>query len=428
MPESAGSSRAGQHPTRARRVVLALIVSIYVITYMDRVNISSAMPVMQKELGLSIVTVGWIFSSFRWGYALFQIPGGWFGDRVGPRRALACVVCWWSVFTSLTALAWSSTSIGFCRFFFGVGEAGAFPIATRSMSRWMPAEERGFSQGLPHAASRVGAALTPALVVVLMIHFGWRMPFFLFGLLGLVWAAVWYWYYRDRPAEHPGVNAAELELIQRSACAPDVGVHSVPWRAILRSRTVWMLSAMYFCYGYAIDIYLDWFPKYLFDARGMNLKNDGVLCEPAVSGGGGGGSAGWLVFGSVAAPDGESEGCQAGGGGGWVLDCGGGDSAGYVYFAYDCFGVVFLPGGVWAGVDGGGFVGDSDGYWGELCGVGGLDYEYVREPGECDFAGAAGVSGADVWVGCAVCGGGWSLCGGAGVLCPDGSYLRGGDS
>ena len=199
--------------------VLALIVSIYVITYMDRVNISSAMPVMQKELGLSIVTVGWIFSSFRWGYALFQIPGGWFGDRIGPRRALACVVCWWSLFTSLTALAWSATSIGVCRFLFGVGEAGAFPIATRSLSRWMPAEERGFSQGLPHAASRVGAALTPALVVVLMIHFGWRMPFFLFGLLGLVWAAVWYWYYRDRPAEHSGVNAAELELIQRSACS-----------------------------------------------------------------------------------------------------------------------------------------------------------------------------------------------------------------
>ena len=295
MPENPGSSRAGQHPTRARRVVLALIVAIYVITYMARVNISSAMPVMQKELGLSIVTVGWIFSSFRWGYALFQIPGGWFGDRVGPRRALACVVCWWSIFTSLTALAWSSTSIGFCRFFFGVGEAGAFPIATRSLSRWMPAEERGFSQGLPHAASRVGAALTPALVVVLMIHFGWRMPFFLFGLLGLVWAAVWYWYYRDRPAEHPGVNEAELELIQRSAGSTDGGVHSVPWRAILRSRSVWMLSMMYFCYGYSIDIYLDWFPKYLFDARGLNLTRMGFYASlPFLAGAAGDLLGGWF--------------------------------------------------------------------------------------------------------------------------------------
>src|SRR6202453_5414350 len=131
------SNRAGipLKPTRARHVVLALIVAAYVITYMDRVNIASAMPVIQRDLGLSAVAVGWIFSSFRWGYALFQIPGGWFGDKVGPRRALACIVCWWSLFTSLTALCWSASSIGVCRFLFGVGEAGAFPIATRSLSR-----------------------------------------------------------------------------------------------------------------------------------------------------------------------------------------------------------------------------------------------------------------------------------------------------
>lgn len=166
-------------PTRARHAVLALVVAAYVITYMDRVNISSAMPVIQRDLGLTAITVGWIFSSFRWGYALFQIPGGWFGDKYGPRRALAVVVCWWSVFTSLTALSWSAASMGFCRFLFGVGEAGTFPIATRSLSRWMPADERGFSQGLPHAASRLGAAVTPPLVVIIMISFGWRMPFFL---------------------------------------------------------------------------------------------------------------------------------------------------------------------------------------------------------------------------------------------------------
>jgi MFS family permease len=138
-----------------------LVVAAYVITYMDRVNISSAMPVIQRDLGLTAITVGWIFSSFRWGYALFQIPGGWFGDKFGPRRALALVVCWWSVFTSLTALCWSASSMCACRFLFGVGEAGTFPIATRSLSRWMPADERGFSQGLPHAASRLGAAVTP---------------------------------------------------------------------------------------------------------------------------------------------------------------------------------------------------------------------------------------------------------------------------
>lgn len=282
-------------PTRARHVVLGLIVAAYVITYMDRVNISSAMPVIQRDLGLSAIAVGWIFSSFRWGYALFQIPGGWFGDKVGPRRALACIVCWWSLFTSLTAVCWNATSLGLCRFLFGVGESGAFPIATRSLSRWMPPEERGFSQGLPHAASRLGAALTPPLVVAIMIHFGWRMPFFLFGLLGLAWAATWYWYYRDRPADHQSVNAAELAVIHQPESAPSGSVRSVPWRMILRNRTVWMLAMMYFCYGYSIDIYLDWFPKYLYDSRGVNLKQMGFYASlPFVAGAVGNLLGGWL--------------------------------------------------------------------------------------------------------------------------------------
>src|SRR5437667_10237459 len=127
---------AAVRPTHVRHVVLGLTVAAYLITYMDRVNIASAVPVIQKELGFSVVTVGWILSSFRWGYALFQIPGGWLGDRIGPRRALALIVTWWSIFTSATALAWSATSMAAFRFLFGMGEAGAFPIATRSLSRW----------------------------------------------------------------------------------------------------------------------------------------------------------------------------------------------------------------------------------------------------------------------------------------------------
>lgn len=271
------------------------MVAAYVITYMDRVNISSAMPVIQRDLGLTAITVGWIFSSFRWGYALFQIPGGWFGDKYGPRRALAVVVCWWSVFTSLTALCWSATSMGACRFLFGVGEAGTFPIATRSLSRWMPADERGFSQGLPHAASRLGAAVTPPLVVLIMICFGWRMPFFLFGFLGLAWAAIWYWYYRDRPSDHRSVNAAELELIRQSDAASGNSSHKVPWQKILSNRTVWMLASMYFCYGYSIDIYLDWFPKYLYDSRGVNLKEMGFYASlPFLAGSAGNLLGGWF--------------------------------------------------------------------------------------------------------------------------------------
>jgi MFS family permease len=242
------------------------------ITYMDRVNISSTVPVIQKELGFSMITVGWILSSFRWGYALFQIPGGWLGDRIGPRRALALIVTWWSVFTSATALAWSATSMAVFRFLFGMGEAGAFPIATRSLSRWMLPAERGFAQGVTHAGSRLGAALTPRIVVLLMIAYGWRVPFLVFGVLGLIWAAAWYWYYRDTPAEHSSVNAAERSLIETSlGGARSATTRSVPWRRILGSSTLWTLSLMYFCYAYCLSVYLDWFPKYLNDHRGFNL-------------------------------------------------------------------------------------------------------------------------------------------------------------
>ena len=185
--------------------------------------------------------------------------------------------------------------MGLCRFFFGMGEAGAFPIATRSLSRWMLPTERGFAQGLTHAASRVGAALTPALVVLMMLRFGWRAPFFFFGLIGLVWSAVWYWYYRDTPAEHSRISAAERRLIEDSIGVPSTSTHSVPWRKILRSPSLWTLSLMYFCYGYSIDVYLDWFPKYLNEHRGFNLTQMGFYASlPLLAG-----AAGDLLGGTI---------------------------------------------------------------------------------------------------------------------------------
>ena len=284
-------------PTHARHVVLALTIAAYMITYMDRVNIATAVPVIQKELGFSMITIGWIFSSFRWGYALFQIPGGWLGDRIGPRRALALIVTWWSLFTSATAFAWNATSMGLFRFLFGIGEAGAFPIATRSLSRWMLPAERGLAQGSTHAGSRLGAALTPGVVVLLMTAYGWRAPFFAFGALGLIWSGVWYWYYRDTPAEHSGVNAAERGLIEGSVSGSRSGTtRSVPWGRILRSPTLWTLSMMYFCYGYCIDVYLDWFPKYLNSHRGFDLRQMGFYASlPLLAGTAGDLLGGWLT-------------------------------------------------------------------------------------------------------------------------------------
>jgi MFS transporter, ACS family, glucarate transporter len=268
-------------PTRVRYIVLGLTIAAYMITYIDRVVISSAVPSIQKEFGFSIVTMGWILSSFQWAYALFQIPGGWLGDRIGPRRAMTLIVSWWSLFTCFTVFAWSAGSMALIRFLFGLGEAGAFPIATRSLTRWMLPTERGFAQGATHAGSRLGGAITPALVVLIIVRYGWRAAFICCGALGLIWAALWFWYYRDTPDEHPSVNAEERELIRSSLelARGAKSLQSVSWKCILSSPQMWILSAMYFCYAYNLSVYLVWFPKYLNDHRGFNLKQMGFYAS-----------------------------------------------------------------------------------------------------------------------------------------------------
>lgn len=280
-PEAAPATT---RPTRARHVVLWLTVLAYLITYMDRVVIATAAPSIQREFGFSDETLGWVFASFSIAYALFQIPGGWLGDRFGPRRALTGVVVWWSTFTALTATTFSAGSMMVTRFLFGMGEAGAFPIATRSLSRWMLPAERGWAQGVTHAGARLGGAVTPALVAALILAFGWRMPFFLFALVGLGWAALWFWYYRDTPREHRSVNADELALIEGALGKGKARV-SVPWKKLLSRPQLWTLSAMYFCYAYSINIFLTWFPKYLADERGFDLVTMGIFASAPLAAG-----------------------------------------------------------------------------------------------------------------------------------------------
>ncbi|MCU1337967.1 MAG: transporter permease [Bryobacterales bacterium] len=290
QPVTASASR----PTHVRYVVLGLTVIAYMITYMDRQILATARPVIMKDLGITLATMGWVTFGFRMAYALFQIPGGWLGDTIGARRALAIVVTWWSAFTALTALAWSATSMIVIQVFFGLGEAGAFPIATRSLSRWMRPTERGFAQGITHAGSRLGGAITPPIVALaIMPFFGWRAAFYAFGVLGVVWATVWFFYYRDTPEKHGGVNAAERELIaggiQRKVSGP------VPWRKILSHGNLWVLAVMYFFYNYNLNVYQDWFPIYLQESRGMTLKQMGFYASlPLLAGVVGDLGGGWF--------------------------------------------------------------------------------------------------------------------------------------
>src|SRR5271154_691508 len=174
--------------SRGRWYILLLISVMYLITYLDRVNISTAAPEISKEFGFDKVTMGVIFSAFVWAYALFQVPGGWLSDCFGARGVLPGVVGYWSIMTVATAVAVSSTSFIVLRFLFGVGEAGAFPGATRAMQLWYPQRERGFVQGITHSASRLGAAIAPPLVVLIMSYLGWRSVFLICGAVGFVWA------------------------------------------------------------------------------------------------------------------------------------------------------------------------------------------------------------------------------------------------
>jgi sugar phosphate permease len=273
------SSAASSRPTRVRLMVLAMVVMVYFITYLDRVLLSNALPVIQKEFGFSIASMGLILGCYQWAYALFQIPGGWFGDRVGPRIALASVVIWWSVFTFITGFSMSVTMLMVCLFLIGMGEAGAFPISNRALSRWMLPAERGMAQGSTHAGSRLAGALTPMLVATLIGMYGWHMPFYLFAVIGIVWAVVWHFWYRDVPREHPGVNDAEREKIEAALGTASKKRPPIPWKLILSSRQMWVLAAMYFCYGYSINMFLAWYPKYLDGARGYTLTEMGFFAS-----------------------------------------------------------------------------------------------------------------------------------------------------
>lgn len=266
--------------TRVRYRVLTLTFVTAFIMYIDRVCIGTAAPAIREEFGFDKVTMGWIFSAFSWGYALFQTPGGWAADKFGPRRILALSMAWWSIFTAATAGAVGALSMAAYRFLFGVGEAAAFPSASRSLVRWLPVSRRAFGQGFQHAGSRLGAAVTPPIVVTLIVYFGWRSVFYLFGVVGLVWAVIWYSYYRDFPEDHQGVNEQELEILKLSGFQGKRSqARAVPWSRILRSPNLWLLSLMYFCYGWILWMYLAWLPTYLVEERGFTQIKMGIAAS-----------------------------------------------------------------------------------------------------------------------------------------------------
>ena len=266
---------------RIRWTLVGWMFAISSIAYLDRVNISIAGQAIQREFRLDNVQLGWVFSAFVTGYALFQAPGGRLADRFGPRRILALGTLWWGVFTALTALVPAGVSGALfmllaVRLFLGLGEAVVYPASNRLVASWIPSQERGVANGIIFAGVGAGAGITPPLITYILLNYGWRWSFWICALGGLAAGVVWFLMARDRPDDHPWVGPEELGHIRAGLPPQATGSRAglaAPWRRIVGSRDVLALTFSYFCFGYVAYIFFTWFFIYLSSVRGLDLKS-----------------------------------------------------------------------------------------------------------------------------------------------------------
>ena len=246
---------------KRKNIILLMLVILGVVTFLDRINISVAGSAIMQDLNLSPKQWGWVQSAFILSYGLMQIPMGALGDRFGHRKILAAIVLWWSLFTAFTGMAGGLASLLVIRFMFGIGEAGSSPCSTGVISRWFEKHEVGKAQGYVWAASRMGGALTPFVVIPVMITVGWRAAFYLLGALGVVWAVVWYFYYREKTTNN-------LEA-QKSSDTPAQKKSSLNWSSVISNRQFWIICAMYFFYAFGSWFFFSWFPTFMELGRGF---------------------------------------------------------------------------------------------------------------------------------------------------------------
>lgn len=259
-----------------------LLFILAVITYLDRVCISVAGPRIQDYLHIGPQQWGWVVGAFAFSYAAFEIPGGWMADRFGPRIILTRIVLWWSAFTALTGAVSSYSLLLLIRFWFGAGEAGAFPNAAASIAAWFPTHERGRAFGFLSMAMQVGGALSPLLVVPIQMRYGWRASFYVFALLGAAWAIVWFSWFRNTPMEKRGVTQSELNEISALA---NRHRHGLPWGVAVRSGNFWAILLMSLSFGYGNYFFVAWLHTYLVRARNFSEKDLLFSTLPFIFGG-----------------------------------------------------------------------------------------------------------------------------------------------
>ncbi len=285
----------------ARGNVLLLLCIMYFLTYMDRVNVSTAAGSFAKDLGFSQTDVGFIFSLFAYPYLVFQIVGGWFADRFGARSTLTVCCVVWAGATVMTGLATGFWSMVIARLLLGLGEGATLPVATRAMADWLPGGKSGWAQGITHASARLGNAATPPLVAILILTLDWRWSFILTGLLSAIWAGLWFWYFRDDPRAHPGVTPAQAETMPprrlAAARAP------IPWGPLARRMAP--VTFTYFCYGWTLWTFLSWVPSFMHHAYGLDLKRSALFSSIVFLGGMAGDALGGLVSDRILAATGS---------------------------------------------------------------------------------------------------------------------------
>lgn len=271
-------------PSRVRHGVVAFALSLAVLSYIQRVAISQAAGPIATDLHLDKEQLGAVLGAFGLSYALFEIPMGLFGDKVGVRRVLSQIVLAWSAFTALTGAAWNMASLWTVRFLFGAGEAGCFPNLTRMLSQWLPRGERVRAQAMMWAATRWGGAIAPPLALIGINLFGWRWSFVAFAMLGVIWCVAFLLSFRENPADHPKVNEAELELLRESHAL--VTHHVEGWVSILLRPQTMLLMLQYFCWSYVWYFFVTWMPTYLQEAHGQTAAaTAGLAVLPLLAGG-----------------------------------------------------------------------------------------------------------------------------------------------
>src|SRR5262249_34308763 len=248
-------------------IVLFLLCVMYFLTYVDRVNISTAATDIQKEFGLSKTEYGFAFSAFGYPYLLFQVIGGRVGALFGPRKALFVGGAIWAAASAVTVLATGRVSLFLFRIVLGFGEGATFPTATRAMQNWTPPGLRGFAQGITHAFARFGNAVTPPIVGALMAWKSWRAAFFVLGVASLVWVVSWWLYFRDDPRQHSGIPRGDLPRLPPAG--PTKPMVKVPWGRLV--RRILPVTATYFCYGWSLWVFLTWIPQFFREQKDINL-------------------------------------------------------------------------------------------------------------------------------------------------------------